>query len=123
MEAQTLHETQFEELVRNEFLTRGYARPQSLVDSADVFVRALPSFCEGSDEEASIPREQHALDVALEIDKGRVSIFMLLMAVLGFAVGTAVSIAKGDLGLGAEIGGAVFGFVAVFQGAMIFMYK
>lgn len=94
-----------------------------MVDSADVFTRALPSFCGVLGEGASIARERYALVVALEVDRFRVSIFMLLMAFLGFAVGTAVSVVKKDLGLGAEVGAAVFGLIAVFQGTMIFMYK
>lgn len=94
-----------------------------MVDSADVFTRALPSFCRAPGEGTSIARERYALVVALEVDRFHVSIFMLLLAVLGLAVGTAVSIVKKDLGLGAEVGAAVFGLVAVFQGTMIFMYK
>lgn len=70
-----------------------------------------------------MPRERHVLVVALEVDKSRISGFILLVAVLGFALGIIVSIVKKDLGLGAEVGGAVFGLVAVLQGTMILMYK
>ena len=123
MELQTLHETLFEKLVRNDILTRGYARPSALVDSADIFVRALPSFREKPDMDAAIPRERHALVVALEVDRCRVSIFILVTALFRIAIGAGIGIVKKDVGLGAEIGAAVFGFVAVLQGAMILMYK
>lgn len=46
LEIQSSRETVFEQLVRNDTLTRGYARPSALVDSADMFVRVLPSFRE-----------------------------------------------------------------------------
>lgn len=111
LETQTLHETQFEELVRNETLTRGYARPKSLVNSADVFVRAMP-----------VVRRRHALVVALEVDRCRVSVFILVMVLIGLAVGTGVAVIEKDLGLGAEVGGVVFGLVAVLQGTTILMY-
>lgn len=123
MEAQNLHETQFEDLTRSEILTRGYAKPNSLVDSPDVLACTSLSSCEVMGDGVLIPRERHVLVVALEVDKSRISGFILLVAVLGFAVGIVVSIVKKDLGLGAEVGGAVFGLVAVLQGAMILMYK
>jgi hypothetical protein len=114
-----LHETQFENLARNETLTRGYARPNALVDSKDMFVRVLPSFHEVPGGKVSSSRERHALVVALEIDLRRVSLFILTTMLLGTAIGAGVAIVENDLGLGAEIGGAVFGFAAV----MIMMYK
>jgi hypothetical protein len=118
-----LHETQFENLARNETLTRGYARPNSLVDSKDMFVRILPSFHEIPDGKGTSSRERHALVVALEIDLRRVSLFILTTMLLGTAIGAGVAIVKNDLGLGAEIGSAIFGFAAVLQGMMIMMYK
>lgn len=123
IEAQTFRETQFEGFVRSEILTRGYARPNSLVDSPDVFACTLLSSCEVLSDGVLMPRERHVLVVALEVDKSRISGFILLVAVLGFALGIIVSIVKKDLGLGAEVGGAVFGLVAVLQGTMILMYK
>jgi hypothetical protein len=123
LEIQTLHETVFEELVRNEALTRGYARPSALVDSADMFVRVLPSFREMPNNGIANLSERRALVVALEVDRCRVSLFILIMALSGIVVGASVGIAKGDVGLGAEIGGAAFTFVTVLQGTMILMYK
>jgi hypothetical protein len=123
LEAQSLHETQFEDLARSETLTRGYARPSTLVDSADIFDRVLPSFREIPVDEISTLRERHALVVALEVDRSRMSLFILMMAVVGFAVGLSISIFKRDVGLGAEIGSAVFGFVTVLQGMVFLMYR
>jgi hypothetical protein len=123
LEAQILHETQFEKLVRNETLTRGYARPTSLVDSSDMFVRVLPSFRETPDGKGSSPCERHALVVGLEIDLRRVALFVLMTMLLGIALGAGIAIVKHDIGLGAEIGGAIFSFMAVLQGMMIMMYK
>ena len=123
LEIQTLHETVFEGLVRNEALTRGYARPGALVDSADMFVRALPSFRERPDKGAAPSTERHALVVALEVDRYQVSLFILTTALSGIVVGASIGIVKGDAGLGAEIGGAVFTLVTVLQGMMIMMYR
>lgn len=61
--------------------------------------------------------------IALEIDLRRVSLFILTTMLLGMALGTSVAIVKNDIGLGAEIGGALFGLVAVLQGMMIMMYR
>jgi hypothetical protein len=118
-----LHETQFEDLTRNETLTRGYPRPRSLVDSADIFDRVLPSFRKRPEEGLSPLRERHALVVALEVDRSRISLFILMMALIGFAVGAGIGIVKRDLGLGAEIGGAVFSLVTVLQGMVFLMYR
>jgi hypothetical protein len=123
LEVQTLHETVFEELVRNEALTRGYARPSALVDSEDMFVRVLPSFRETPDNGVATTSERHALVVALEVDRCRVSIFILITALSGIIVGASIGIAKGDVALGAEVGGAVFTLATVLQGTMILMYK
>lgn len=123
LEIQTLHETVFEELVRNDALTRGYARPSALVDSADMFIRVLPSFREIPDKGVATSCERHALVVALEVDRCRVSLFIFITALCGIIVGASIGIATRDIGLGAEIGGAIFTFVTVLQGTMILMYK
>ena len=123
LEIQTLHETVFEKLVKNEALTRGYARPSALVDSADMFVRVLPSFRERPDEEVATSCERHALVVALEVDRCRVALFILITVLVSLVVGVSIGIVREDIGLGAEIGGAVFALVAVLQGTMILMYK
>lgn len=122
LEAQSLRETQFESLVKNETLTRGYERPSSLVDSADMFTRALPSFQVklGTGKPAS--SERHALVVALEFDKSRFSVIILFVAMLGLVMGCGIGAATRDWELGAGIGGSLFAFVAVLQGTMILMY-
>ena len=123
MEIQSPHETVFENLVRNDTLTRGYARPSALVDSADMFVRVLPSFRERPAEGVKTFSERQALVVALEVDRCRVSLFIFMTALSGIIVGASIGIKTRDIGLGAEIGGAVFTFVTVLQGTMILMYK
>lgn len=123
LEIQSLHETVFEALVRNEALTRGYARPSALVDSADMFVRVLPSFRERPEEGVAASSERHALVVALEVDRCRVSLFVFIIALFGIVVGVSIGVVKEDSGLGSEIGGAIFTFVTVLQGTMILMYK
>lgn len=122
MEAQCPHETQFECLVKNEPLSRGYARPTSLVDSADIFTRALPSF-PSRPEVGGMQGERHALVVALEVDKRRVAVLVFSMVVLGCLIGVTVALTKHNIGLGAGIGAATFGFVAVLQGMMVWLYK
>jgi hypothetical protein len=88
-----------------------------------MFDRVLPSFRERLEDGISPSRERHALVVALEVDMFRMSLFILMMALLGFAVGASVSIVKRDIGLGAEIGSALFGLVTVLQGMVFLMYR
>jgi hypothetical protein len=118
-----LHETQFEDLTRNETLTRGYSRPNSLADSADLFDRVLPPFHERQEDGISTSCERHALVVALEVDRSRMSMFILMMALIGFAVGAGIAVIERDVGLGAEIGGAIFSLVTVLQGMVFLMYR
>ena len=88
-----------------------------------MFDRVLPSFRKTPDGKGLFPRERHALVVALETDLCRLSMFILVAMLLGIALGAGVAIAEDDIGLGAEMGGAIFGFVAVLQGMMVMMYK
>lgn len=61
--------------------------------------------------------------VALEVDRCGVSLFILITALSGIIVGASIGIKTRDIGLGAEIGGAVFTFAAVLQGTTILMCK
>ena len=88
-----------------------------------MFDRVLPSFRKTPDGKGLFSRERHALVVALETDLCRLSMFILVAMLLGIALGAGVAIAEDDIGLGAEMGGAIFGFVAVLQGMMVMMYK
>ena len=88
-----------------------------------MFDRVLPSFRERPEDGVSTSCERHVLVVALEVDRSRMSLFILMMTLIGFAVGASISIIKRDLGLGAEIGGAVFSLVTVLQGMMFLMYR
>lgn len=88
-----------------------------------MFDHALPSFHERPEEGSSTSGERYALVVALEVDRCRVSLFILMMAFLGFAIGAGVCIVTGDLGLGAEVGGAFLGLVTVLEGVMFLMYS
>lgn len=60
--------------------------------------------------------------VALELDKSQFSVFILLVALLGFVLGCSVGAGSHDWGLGAEIGGSFFAFATVLQGMMVLMY-
>lgn len=71
---------------------------------------------------ATIRPERYALVVALEVDRHRIALFILLMAFVGLIGGVLVAVLRHDWGLGAGIGGAMFGFVAVLEGALVLMY-
>jgi hypothetical protein len=88
-----------------------------------MFDRILPSFRERPEEGLSPLRERHALVVALEVDRSRMSLLILMMALIGFAVGAGISIVKRDAGLGAAIGGALFSLITVLQGMVFLMYR
>jgi hypothetical protein len=51
------------------------------------------------------------------------SMFILMMALIGFAVGAGIAVIERDVGLGAEIGGAIFSLVTVLQGMVFLMYR
>ena len=68
-------------------------------------------------------RQRHVLVVGLEVDKRRLALLILILAFLGSLTGIIVALIAQDLCLGAEIGAAIFAFVAVLQGAMVLMYK
>ena len=108
-------------LVKNELLSRSYAKPDTLVDSADIFTRALPSFASKSTAGAFLG-QRHALVVALEVDKHRVAVLILLMGSLGYLIGGGVALMMHNLELGACIGAATFGLVASFQGMIVWSY-
>jgi hypothetical protein len=106
-----------ERLVKNENLTKGFVNPNLLVHSA--VLQAL---------EAHLALEvsgsgRHALVVAFEFDKGRMVFFMFLIALLGLGVGILVAVLQDNWDLGAFIGGSVFAFVAILQGALVSMCK
>ena len=104
-------------------MTRGYARPSSLVDSADIFARVLPPFEQENRVGKFAHRQRHALVVGLEVDKSRIAMLILVLAFLGSLTGIVVALVARDPCLGAEIGAAAFAFVAVLQGAMVLMYR
>ena len=104
-------------------LTRGYARPSSLGDSADIFTRVLPSLDPGRAGESSIQSGRQVLVVGLEADQRRIAWLILIGAFLGLIVGVTVGIVSEDARIGAGVGGAAFGAIAIFEGAMVLMYK
>lgn len=87
-----------------------------------MFSRALPSFQVKPVVGTSESSERHALVVGLELDKSRLSVFILVVASLGFVLGCGVAAATNNWELGAGIGGSFFAFVAVLQGTMVLMY-
>lgn len=105
-----------ERLVKNENLSQGFTNPKYLADSA--VLRALEAY---SVHEVS-GSERHALVVAFEFDKGRMFLFVFFIALLGLGVGIVVALLQDNWDLGAFIGGSVFAFVAILQGALVSMY-
>jgi hypothetical protein len=105
-----------ERLVKDETLSKGFANPKSLPDSAVLHaLEAYPAL------EAS-GSGRYALVVAFEFDKGRIFLFVFFIALLGLGVGVLVAVLQDDWNVGAFIGGSVFAFVALLQGALVSMY-
>ena len=49
-------------------------------------------------------------------------LFVFFIALLGLGVGVLVAVLQDDWNVGAFIGGSVFAFVALLQGALVSMY-
>ena len=103
-------------LVKNETLSKGFVNPKFLPDSA--VLHALEAF--SALEASGIGR--HALVVAFEFDKGRMFLFVVFIALLGLGIGVLVAVLQDDWDVGAFIGGSMFAFVALLQGALVSMY-
>jgi hypothetical protein len=103
-------------LVKNENLTEGFVNPKSLVDSAVLQALEAHSALEAPGNGRQV------LVFAFEFDKARMLFFMFLIALLGLSVGILVAVLQDNWDLGAFIGGSVFAFAAILQGAIVAMY-
>ena len=135
VEAQVMAETQPKPLVRNEILSKGFVDKESLADSAVLQVFSLPEAKESLADSAVLQAleahsghavasgsEKKALVVAFEFDKARLFLFMFLIALLGLGIGVLVAVLQNDWNVGGFIGGSVFAFVAILQGAVVSLY-
>jgi hypothetical protein len=114
--ATSLREVVLSNLVRNEVLTRAFTR--SLADlEASVAAALSHSF---NDAYAT---EQHALVVCLELEKNRVVLLFILSVILGIVVAVGVGAGKHDPELGAAVGGATAGFLALIHFAVVWKYS
>jgi hypothetical protein len=111
-----MDKTQRKRLVKNESLSTGFINPKLLPDSA--VLEALEAF---SAQEAS-ESGRNALVVAFGFDKARMFLFMFLIALLGLGIGVLIAVLQKDWNVGAFIGGSVFAFVAILQGAVVSLY-
>jgi hypothetical protein len=117
VEAQVIAETQPKRLVQNEILSKGFVDKESLPDSA--VLQALEAH---SGHAVASGSEKKALVVAFEFDKARLFLFMFLIALLGLGIGVLVAVLQNDWNVGGFIGGSVFAFVAILQGAVVSLY-
>jgi hypothetical protein len=106
----------FANLERNEVLTRAFTR--SLTD-VEASVAAVLSH---SSNDAS-GTEQHAVVVCLELEKNRVVLLFILSVILGIVVAVGVGAGKHDPELGATVGGATAGFLALIHFAVVWKYS
>jgi hypothetical protein len=112
-----MDKTQPKRMVKNEILSKGFIDPKSLADSA--VLQALEAH---SGHEVAPESERYALVVAFEFARARMFLFMFLIALLGLGIGVLVALLQQDWNVGAFIGGAVFAFVAILQGAVVSLY-
>jgi hypothetical protein len=117
VEAQAMDKTQPKRLVKNEILSKGFAGKESLADSA-----VLQASQAHLGHDLASGSERHALVVAFELDKVRMFLFLFLIALLGLGIGVLVAVLQNDWNVGAFIGGSVFAFVAILQGAVVSLY-
>lgn len=103
-------------LVKNESLTEGFVNPESLLNST------VPQALEMHSAHEASGSGRQALVVAYEFDKGRMFLFVFFIALLGLGIGVLVAVLQDDWDVGAFIGGSVFAFVALLQGALVSMY-
>ncbi|KAM0716671.1 hypothetical protein Q7P37_008116 [Cladosporium fusiforme] len=117
-ESQSPYETQFEHLRRHETLSRGFARPDSLRNSPDIFDRAIRP-CRST---MSI-FERHALVVCLEIDRTKVALAMLLVGTLAVALSIGFAFWTHNVRLAITLGGGLFAVAALLQAILVWKYK
>jgi len=103
-------------LVKDNNLTKGFVNPTSLPDSAVLHALEADSALE------ALGSGRNALVVAFEFDRGRMFLFMVFFALLGLGIGILVAVLQNNWDLGAFIGGSVFAFVAIVQGALVSLY-
>lgn len=113
------HEAQFEALIRNDVLTKGFRRPSSLADETGCFERLLS--CKAVDTRGSVQHE-HVVFIGMESDRARLACYFVAWAVLALVIGTAVAFATHKVVTGAAVGGGLLGFVAVVQAACVFAH-
>ena len=114
------HETQFEALIRNDVLTKGFRRPSSLADETWCFERLLS--CKTADLRVPMQHE-HVVFIGMESDRARLACCFVAWAVLALVIGAAVAGATHKLVTGAAVGGGLLGFVAVVQAACVFAHS
>lgn len=61
--------------------------------------------------------------VTLEFDKNKAVYFIFSSAFLGFFASVAVAVGSHDVSRGAGVGGALFAFIALVQGAIVWKYS
>lgn len=111
------HEAQFEALVRNDILTKGFRRPSCLADETWCFERLLSCKTTG----ARMPMQhEHVVFIGMESDRARLACYFVAWAILALVIGTAVAFATHKIVTGAAVGGGLLGFVAVVQAACVF---
>jgi hypothetical protein len=113
------HEIQFEALVRNGVLTKGFRRPGSLADETWCFERLLS--CKIANVRTPMQHE-HVVFIGVESDRARLACCFVVWAVLALVIGTAVAFATHKIGTGAAVGGGLLGFVAFVQAACVFAH-
>jgi hypothetical protein len=98
----------------NDVLTRGYARPTSLAQQANLFNRFSAPECAGQPHDVLV--------VGYELNKARVCYLLFAIALLGAMIGIAVGLATRSAEWGGIVGADVFGLIAVVQFALLFEY-
>ena len=97
-------------LERDEFLTRGFLNPVSLIDDPDYFDRD-PKFSVIS-KEGGLPVERKVIVVSWEIDKRLLAYPFFGSLIVGAITAVAVGISTNCIATGAQVGEYLCGMVA-----------
>lgn len=108
------HKTQFSALIRNEVLTRGFAKPSTLADEADFFNRDATFDVRPATADAVSDR--HVLVVLFETDRQRLLCYLAVTLLVALGAGLLVGGLTKSIATGAEMCGCLVGLVAALVG-------
>ena len=119
LEAQDVYRAYFQAIEASDLLTEAFKRPELLAASPKLFSEHLTLHSGGT----RFRPGSRVLVIALKLDKNSIVCVVLLGAIFSFLASIAAAVGTRDVELGAAVGGAMFAFIALVQGAIVWRYS